>query len=91
MRTPFGKYKGGLSEIRTDDLLALTIKELLHRAPQLNVSEIDDVIIGDSNGSGDDNRNVARMGSLLAGVPVTVPGVTGSGNVKLGAYSEDLY
>jgi acetyl-CoA acyltransferase len=76
MRTPFGKYKGGLSEIRTDDLLALTIKELLHRAPQLNVSEIDDVIIGDSNGSGDDNRNVARMGSLLAGVPVTVPGVT---------------
>ena len=76
MRTPFGKYRGGLSEIRADDLLALTIKELLQRAPQLNISEIDDVIIGDSNGSGDDNRNVARMGSLLAGVPVTVPGVT---------------
>jgi len=76
MRTPFGKYRGGLSEIRADDLLALTIKELLRRAPQLQVSEIDDVIIGDSNGSGDDNRNVARMGSLLAGVPVTVPGVT---------------
>jgi acetyl-CoA acetyltransferase family protein len=76
MRTPFGKYMGGLSEIRADDLLALTIKELLRRAPQLQVSEIDDVIIGDSNGSGDDNRNVARMGSLLAGVPVTVPGVT---------------
>jgi acetyl-CoA acetyltransferase family protein len=76
MRTPFGKYMGGLSEIRADDLLALTIKELLRRAPQLQVTEIDDIIIGDSNGSGDDNRNVARMGSLLAGVPVTVPGVT---------------
>lgn len=76
MRTPFGKYKGGLSKIRADDLLASTIKELLERIPQLNRSEIDEVIIGDANGSGDDNRNVARMGSLLAGLPVSVPGVT---------------
>ena len=76
MRTPFGKYRGGLSQIRADDLLASTIKELLERVPQLVGSEIDDVIIGDSNGSGDDNRNVARMGSLLAGLPVSVPGVT---------------
>ena len=76
MRTPFGKYKGGLSQVRADDLLASTIKQLLKKAPQLNPVDIDDVIIGDSNGAGEDNRNVARMGSLLAGLPVSVPGVT---------------
>ena len=75
-RTPFGSYFGGLSAIRPDDLLALAIKEVLARIPVLKGSEIDDVMIGDSNGSGEDNRNVARMSSLLAGLPVSVPGVT---------------
>lgn len=76
MRTIFGKYNGSLSQVRTDDLLALTIKKVLEKAPQLNPADIDDVIIGNSNGAGEDNRNVARMGSLLAGLPVSVPGVT---------------
>ncbi len=75
-RTPFGSYFGSLSEIRPDDLLATTIKSLISKLPNLDPSSIDDVVIGDSNGSGEDNRNVARMGSLLAGLPVTVPGVT---------------
>lgn len=75
-RTPFGSYFGSLSEIRPDDLLATTIKSLVSKVPDLDLSSIDDVVIGDSNGSGEDNRNVARMGSLLAGLPVTVPGVT---------------
>lgn len=75
-RTPFGSYFGGLSGIRPDDLLALAIKEVLARNPLLKGTDIDDVMIGDSNGSGEDNRNVARMSALLAGLPVTVPGVT---------------
>jgi len=75
-RSPFGSYFGSLSEIRPDDLLATIIKALLAKQPNLDPSSIDDVIIGDSNGSGEDNRNVARMGLLLAGLPVTVPGVT---------------
>ncbi len=75
-RTPFGSYFGGLSAIRPDDLLAMAIKEVLARNATLKGSDIDDVMIGDSNGSGEDNRNVARMSSLLAGLPVSVPGVT---------------
>jgi acetyl-CoA acetyltransferase family protein len=75
-RTPFGSYFGALSEVRPDDLLAQTIKSLVAKVPALESSRIDDVIIGDSNGSGEDNRNVARMGLLLAGLPETVPGVT---------------
>lgn len=75
-RTPFGSYFGGLSSIRPDDLLAMAIKEVLARNPVLSGSDIDDVMIGDSNGSGEDNRNVARMSALLAGLPVSVPGVT---------------
>lgn len=75
-RTPFGSYFGALSGIRADDLLASATKNLLQKLPNLDPTAIDDVIIGDSNGSGEDNRNVARMGSLLAGLPVTVPAVT---------------
>jgi acetyl-CoA acyltransferase len=72
-RTPFGKHKGGLAGVRTDDLAAAPIIELLKRYPELIP---DDVILGDANGAGEDNRNVARMAVLLSGLPVTVPGVT---------------
>lgn len=75
-RTPFGAYFGALSNIRPDDLLGATIRELVTKTPKLKTSEIDDVVIGDANGAGEDNRNVARMGALLAGLPETVPGVT---------------
>lgn len=75
-RTPFGAYFGALSSIRPDDLLGATIRELVTKTPKLKTSEIDDVVIGDANGAGEDNRNVARMGALLAGLPETVPGVT---------------
>ncbi len=73
VRTPFGKHKGGLSSVRTDDLAAAPIIELLKRHPDATP---DDVILGDANGAGEDNRNVARMAALLAGLPVSVPGVT---------------
>jgi acetyl-CoA acyltransferase len=73
VRTPFGKHKGGLAAVRTDDLAAAPIIELLKRYPEMMP---DDVILGDANGAGEDNRNVARMAALLSGLPVTVPGVT---------------
>lgn len=76
VRTPFGKYLGGLAQVRPDDLLSQLIKELVGSIPGLKPDAIDDVIIGDANQAGDDNRNVARMSSLLAGLPVSVPGVT---------------
>ncbi|MEL6133282.1 MAG: 3-oxoadipyl-CoA thiolase [Bacteroidota bacterium] len=76
IRTPFGKFKGTLSPIRTDDLAALPIKELLNRQSQLAPDAIDDVILGCANQAGEDNRNVARMALLLAGIPYTVPGET---------------
>ncbi len=75
-RTSFGAYFGALSQVRPDDLLAQTMKVLTTRVAALDASQINDVVIGDSNGSGEDNRNVARMGLLLAGLPVSVPGVT---------------
>jgi acetyl-CoA acetyltransferase family protein len=75
-RTVFGKYRGGLSAIRPDDLLGLALAELRDAVPRLDPATIDDVIMGDANGAGEDNRNVARMGALLAGFPVSVPGVT---------------
>jgi acetyl-CoA acetyltransferase family protein len=89
LRTPFGKYRGALANIRPDDLLAFLMKSLLERNPQLNPAELDDIIIGDSNGAGEDNRNIARMSSLLAGIPVSVPGMTvnrlcGSGAEAIG-------
>lgn len=76
VRTPFGRYRGGLSAIRTDDLAALPIRELVGRHSGLDQSRIDDVVLGNTNGAGEENRNVGRMAALLAGLPVTVPGAT---------------
>lgn len=76
IRTPVGKYGGALSSVRPDDLLAHVIKELLKRNAAIDVNAIEDVIAGAANQAGEDNRNVARMSALLAGLPVTIPGVT---------------
>lgn len=76
VRTPFGRFGGALSSVRTDDLAALPIKELIARHPNLDLEHIDNVIYGCVNQAGEDNRNVARMAALLAGLPITVPGVT---------------
>lgn len=76
IRTPIGKYGGALSKVRPDDMLALVIKELLQRNGNVNVNHIEDVIAGDANQAGEDNRNVARMAALLAGLPVSVAGNT---------------
>lgn len=76
VRTPFGRYGGALSSLRADDLAALPIKALIARYPALDWSKVDDVIYGCANQAGEDNRNVARMASLLAGLPVEVPGST---------------
>ncbi len=76
VRTPFGRYRGGLSGIRTDDLAALPLRELIARHPTLDPAQVDDVIYGNTNGAGEENRNVGRMAALLAGLPVTVPGST---------------
>lgn len=76
IRTPVGKYGGILSSVRPDDLAALTIKAIIERNPSVEVCEISDVIFGCANQAGEDNRNVARMALLLAGLPETVPGVT---------------
>jgi len=76
VRTPVGKYGGALSSIRPDDLLAHVLKILLQRNPGIDVNAIEDVIAGDANQAGEDNRDVARMAVLLAGLPVTVAGNT---------------
>ncbi len=76
VRSPIGKYGGALSGIRPDDLLAQMIKGLLRRNPSADLNSIEDVIAGDANQAGEDNRNVARMAALLAGLPVTVAGTT---------------
>ncbi len=76
IRTPFGRYGGTLAGVRPDDLAAHTISALLQRNPELPADAIDEVILGCANQAGEDNRNVARMASLLAGMPETVPGVT---------------
>jgi acetyl-CoA acetyltransferase family protein len=76
VRTPFGRYGGALADLRPDDLAAHSIRALLARAPRLEPGWIDDVILGDANGAGEDNRDVARMAALLAGLPTTVTGVT---------------
>ena len=75
-RTPIGRYGGALSGIRADDLAALPIAALMVRNPSLDWAGLDDVIFGAANQAGEDNRNVARMAALLAGLPETVPGVT---------------
>jgi 3-oxoadipyl-CoA thiolase len=76
VRTPVGKYGGALSTVRPDDLLAQCIQSLLKRNPNVDVNAIEDVIAGAANQAGEDNRNVARMAALLAGLPVTVAGNT---------------
>ena len=76
IRTPIGRYGGALSSVRTDDLGALPIKALIERNPGVNWDLVNDVLYGCANQAGEDNRNVARMASLLAGLPTTVPGAT---------------
>ncbi|HEY6892897.1 MAG TPA: 3-oxoadipyl-CoA thiolase [Rhodanobacteraceae bacterium] len=76
IRTPFGRYGGALSAVRTDDLAALPLRALIERNPRVDWSGVDDVIYGCANQAGEDNRNVARMALLLAGVPQEVPGTT---------------
>jgi 3-oxoadipyl-CoA thiolase len=75
-RTPFGRYGGALSSVRTDDLGAIPIRALMARNPKVDWSAVDDVLYGCANQAGEDNRNVARMAALLAGLPVAVPGAT---------------
>jgi acetyl-CoA acyltransferase len=76
VRTPFGRYGKALSGVRPDDLAALVLSEIVARHPDLDPARIDDVILGDANAAGEDNRNVGRMASLLAGFPTSVTGST---------------
>ncbi|MEU5467726.1 MULTISPECIES: thiolase family protein [Kocuria] len=76
VRTPFGKLGGALSGHRPDDLAALVVRTLVERAPALDPAAIDEVYLGNANGAGEENRNVARMATLLAGLPVSLPGST---------------
>src|SRR5690606_14865358 len=76
VRTPIGRYGGALAGVRPDDLAATVLRALVGRHEQLDPQRIDDVFFGDANGAGEDNRNVARMALLLAGLPTGVPGVT---------------
>lgn len=76
IRTPIGKYGGSLASVRADDLAAIPLKALMARNPSVDFSQVDDVILGCANQAGEDNRNIARMATLLAGLPKEVPGVT---------------
>ena len=76
IRTPFGRYGGALSSVRTDDLGAIPLKALMARNPRVDWNAVDDVLYGCANQAGEDNRNVARMAALLAGLPLDVPGAT---------------
>jgi 3-oxoadipyl-CoA thiolase len=76
VRTPIGRYKGALKNVRPDDLAALVIRALLERQPNVPEDEVEEVILGNANGAGEENRNVARMAALLAGLPVHVTGAT---------------
>ncbi len=95
VRTPFGRYAGALSSVRADDLGAVPMRALLARHPDLDPAAIEDVLYGCANQAGEDNRNVARMSALLAGLPVDVPGVTlnrlcGSGLNAIGAAAQAI-
>ncbi|UZZ09515.1 3-oxoadipyl-CoA thiolase [Ectopseudomonas mendocina] len=95
VRTPIGRYAGALASVRADDLGAIPLKALIARHPQLDWSAVDDVIYGCANQAGEDNRNVARMSALLAGLPVSVPGTTlnrlcGSGLDAVGSAARAL-
>src|SRR5580698_11200810 len=76
VRTPIGRFGGSLAKVRADDLAAAPIKALMARHPKLDWSELDEVYFGCANQAGEDNRNVARMALLLAGLPESVPGAT---------------
>ena len=76
IRTPIGRYGGGLASVRADDLAAIPLRALIDRNPNMDPTAIEEVWLGCANQAGEDNRNVARMGLLLAGLPETVPGVT---------------
>jgi acetyl-CoA C-acetyltransferase len=76
IRTPIGRFKGSLSTVRTDDLAAIPIKALVDRNPYVDWGAVDDTLLGCANQAGEDNRNVARMAVLLAGLPEAVPGTT---------------
>jgi acetyl-CoA acetyltransferase family protein len=76
VRTPFGRYGGALAEVRPDDLAAHVLRTLLERSPDLDPAAVQDVVFGDANQAGEDNRDVARMAVLLAGMPTSVPGAT---------------
>src|SRR3954462_14520056 len=95
IRTPIGRYGGALSSVRTDDLGAIPIAELMRRNPNVDWSALDDVIFGCANQAGEDNRNVARMALLLAGIPDVAPGSTvnrlcGSGLNAVGTAARDI-
>src|SRR5260221_1887917 len=77
LRTPIGKYGGSLASVRPDDMAAHVIRKILDRNPQLNAELIEDVVFGAANQAGEDNRNVARMALLFAGLPAEVGGGTG--------------
>ena len=76
VRTPIGRYAGALAKVRTDDLAAVPLKALMARNPKVDWTKLDEVYFGCANQAGEDNRNVARMALLLAGLPNNVPGVT---------------
>ncbi|MFI9766764.1 thiolase family protein [Streptomyces sp. NPDC052415] len=76
VRTPIGRYNGGLAAVRPDDLAAHAVRDLIARTPRLDPARIEDVYFGNANGAGEENRNVGRMAALLAGLPTSVPGVT---------------
>ncbi len=95
LRTPVGRLGGALAGVRPDDLAATVVKAVVGRSPALDPATIDEVYLGDANGAGEDNRNVARMAVLLAGLPVTVPGATvnrlcGSGLEAVSAASRTI-
>src|SRR5215469_10138164 len=76
IRTPIGRYGGALASVRTDDLAAVPLRALLERNPRADWEQLDEVLVGCANQAGEDNRNVARMALLLAGLPHTIPGAT---------------
>jgi 3-oxoadipyl-CoA thiolase len=95
VRTPIGRYGGALSSVRADDLGAVPLRALMERNPQVDWSAVDDVIYGCANQAGEDNRNVARMSALLAGLPIEVPGTTvnrlcGSGMDAIGLAARSI-
>ena len=76
IRTPIGRFGGSLSSVRTDDLASVPIKYLKNKLPKVDWEKLDEVFFGNANQAGEDNRNIARMASLLAGIPFSVPGET---------------